>query len=30
MHVDFATGRRTPRTSYAWFRDVLAAQKTDT
>jgi beta-glucosidase len=30
VHVDFATGRRTPKASYAWLRDFLADQKTDT
>ncbi|MGI5273933.1 GH1 family beta-glucosidase [Nonomuraea sp. CA-218870] len=25
VHVDFATQRRTPKASYAWFRDFLAA-----
>ncbi|MEY4761073.1 MAG: hypothetical protein RLZZ200_929, partial [Pseudomonadota bacterium] len=24
IHVDFATGRRTPKTSFGWFRDVIA------
>ncbi|MDF3297426.1 GH1 family beta-glucosidase [Streptomyces tropicalis] len=26
VHVDFATLERTPKASYAWFRDVLRAQ----
>jgi beta-glucosidase len=24
VHVDFATGRRTPKTSYTWYRDLIA------
>ncbi|MEU5094700.1 GH1 family beta-glucosidase [Streptomyces sp. NPDC020996] len=27
VHVDFATLERTPKASYAWFRDVLRAQR---
>nr|WP_055505100.1 GH1 family beta-glucosidase [Nonomuraea pusilla] len=27
VHVDFATGRRTPKASYAWFRDFLAKER---
>jgi beta-glucosidase len=27
VHVDFATQERTPRTSYAWYRDFIAAQR---
>jgi beta-glucosidase len=27
VHVDFATQARTPRTSYAWYRDVIAASR---
>ncbi|RSN07579.1 beta-glucosidase [Nonomuraea sp. WAC 01424] len=30
VHVDFATGRRTPKASYEWFRERVAAQNTDT
>jgi beta-glucosidase len=26
VHVDYATQRRTPRASYAWYRDMIAAQ----
>jgi beta-glucosidase len=26
VHVDFRTLERTPKASYAWFRDVLHAQ----
>jgi beta-glucosidase len=26
VHVDFETQRRTPKTSFAWLRDVIAAQ----
>ncbi|MFI7418935.1 GH1 family beta-glucosidase [Nonomuraea sp. NPDC049684] len=29
VHVDFATGRRTPKASYAWYRERIA-QNTDT
>ncbi|MEU1723434.1 GH1 family beta-glucosidase [Nonomuraea sp. NPDC005692] len=29
VHVDFATGRRTPKASYAWYRERVA-QNTDT
>ncbi|MFJ9810510.1 GH1 family beta-glucosidase [Streptomyces sp. NPDC101158] len=27
VEVDFATGRRTPRASFAWYRDLIAAQR---
>jgi beta-glucosidase len=27
VHVDFATQRRTPRTSFGWYRDLIAAQR---
>jgi beta-glucosidase len=27
VHVDFATQRRTPKSSFGWFRDVIAAQR---
>jgi beta-glucosidase len=27
VHVDFATQRRTPKTSYAWYRDLIAAAR---
>jgi len=27
VHVDFETQRRTPRASYAWLRDRLAAER---
>ncbi|MER7456359.1 GH1 family beta-glucosidase [Micromonospora sp. NPDC126480] len=27
VHVDYATGTRTPKSSYAWFRDVIAASR---
>jgi beta-glucosidase len=26
VHVDFATQRRTPKASFAWFRDLIAAE----
>ena len=26
VHVDFATQRRTPKASFAWYRDLIAAQ----
>jgi beta-glucosidase len=26
IHVDFATQRRTPKASFAWYRDMIAAQ----
>ncbi|GAA4506584.1 GH1 family beta-glucosidase [Actinoallomurus oryzae] len=29
VHVDYATQRRTPRTSYAWYRDLIAASGPD-
>jgi beta-glucosidase len=25
VHVDFATGRRTPKSSYAWYRELIRA-----
>ena len=28
VHVDYATQRRTPRDSYGWYRDVIAAHRT--
>jgi beta-glucosidase len=28
VHVDYATQRRTPRASYRWYRDHIAAQRT--
>lgn len=27
VHVDFATGERTPKASYAWYRDVIARSR---
>ncbi|MEU0398812.1 GH1 family beta-glucosidase [Streptomyces sp. NPDC006197] len=27
VEVDFATGRRTPRASFAWYRDLIASQR---
>jgi beta-glucosidase len=30
VHVDFATQRRTPKASYAWLREFLERQNTDT
>ncbi|MGP3934827.1 GH1 family beta-glucosidase [Nonomuraea sp. KM88] len=30
VHVDFATQRRTPKASYAWLKEFLAGQNTDT
>jgi beta-glucosidase len=27
VHVDYATQKRTPKSSYAWYRDVLRAQR---
>ncbi|MFB8238774.1 GH1 family beta-glucosidase [Kitasatospora purpeofusca] len=27
VHVDFETQRRTPRSSYAWYRDLIAAHR---
>ncbi|WP_031069628.1 GH1 family beta-glucosidase [Streptomyces sp. NRRL WC-3742] len=27
VHVDFATQKRTPKASYAWYRDVIAAHR---
>ncbi|GAA4087421.1 GH1 family beta-glucosidase [Actinomadura miaoliensis] len=28
VHVDYATQRRTPKKSYAWYRDLIAAART--
>ncbi|MFC8716957.1 GH1 family beta-glucosidase [Kitasatospora sp. NPDC057198] len=28
VHVDFATQRRTPKCSFAWYRDLIAAHRT--
>ncbi len=28
VHVDFGTQKRTPKDSYAWYRDLIAAQRT--
>lgn len=28
VHVDFATQRRTPKASFGWYRDLIAAQRT--
>ena len=27
VHVDYATQRRTPKDSYAWYRDLIAAHR---
>jgi beta-glucosidase len=27
VHVDFATQARTPRASFAWYRDLIADQR---
>ena len=27
VHVDYPTQRRTPKASYGWYRDVIAAQR---
>jgi beta-glucosidase len=27
VHVDFATQRRTPKDSFGWYRDLIAAQR---
>jgi beta-glucosidase len=27
VHVDYATGRRTPKTSFGWYRDQIAASR---
>jgi beta-glucosidase len=27
VHVDYATQKRTPKSSYAWYRDILRAQR---
>jgi beta-glucosidase len=29
VHVDFETQRRTPKASYHWYRDLIAAQRAD-
>jgi beta-glucosidase len=29
VHVDYATQRRTPKASYSWYRDLIAAQSAD-
>ncbi len=29
VHVDFGTQRRTPKASYHWYRDLIAAQRQD-
>ncbi|MYQ53730.1 MULTISPECIES: family 1 glycosylhydrolase [unclassified Streptomyces] len=28
VHIDYETLRRTPKESYAWYRDVIRAQRT--
>ncbi len=28
VHVDYTTQQRTPRASYRWYRDQIAAQRT--
>ncbi|WP_233196774.1 GH1 family beta-glucosidase [Verrucosispora sp. ts21] len=30
VHVDYPTGRRTPKSSYAWLREVIATARRDT
>ncbi|GIJ25565.1 beta-glucosidase [Micromonospora qiuiae] len=30
VHVDYPTGRRTPKSSYAWLRDVIATARRET
>jgi beta-glucosidase len=30
VHVDFETQRRIPKASFAWYRDLIAAQRADT
>ncbi|TCB96630.1 beta-glucosidase [Micromonospora zingiberis] len=30
VHVDFATGRRTPKSSYAWLREVITTARRET
>jgi beta-glucosidase len=27
VHVDFATQQRTPKASFSWYRDLIAAQR---
>ncbi|MER7754870.1 hypothetical protein [Kitasatospora sp. NPDC097643] len=27
VHVDFETQRRTPKASYAWYRDLMASHR---
>jgi beta-glucosidase len=27
VHVDFETQRRTPKASFGWYRDLIAAQR---
>src|SRR5699024_10420022 len=27
VHIDYATQKRTPKDSFAWYRDVIAAQR---
>jgi beta-glucosidase len=27
VHVDFESQRRTPKSSFAWYRDLIAAQR---
>jgi beta-glucosidase len=27
VHVDFESGERTPKASYAWYRDFIAEQR---
>ena len=27
VHVDFETQQRTPKASFAWYRDLIAAQR---
>ena len=27
VHVDYATPRRTPKASFGWYRDLIAAQR---
>nr|WP_235583077.1 family 1 glycosylhydrolase [Kitasatospora sp. Root107] len=27
VHVDFETQRRTPKSSYAWYRELIATQR---
>jgi beta-glucosidase len=28
VHIDFATQQRTPKASFGWYRDLIAAQRT--